>query len=135
MTPDGASAPGESWLPSESGAGNVAILGAGFAGLSAGSRLARGGVPVTLIEKDHTVGGLARTIERNGFSFDLGGHRFHTGNSQVEALFREALGGDVLEVARSSKILRNGRYFDYPGQPFDAIRGCGLGTTASIIFN
>ncbi|MEN8198329.1 MAG: FAD-dependent oxidoreductase, partial [Pseudomonadota bacterium] len=53
----------------------------------------------------------------------------------MEALFREALGGDVLEVARSSKILMNGRYFDYPWQPLDAIRGFGIGTTASIIFN
>lgn len=115
--------------------GEVAILGAGFAGLVAGRTLARGGASVTVIEKDLTVGGLARTIERNGFRFDLGGHRFHTENSKVEALFLEALGGDVLEVARSSKILMNGRYFDYPWQPFDAVCGFGLGTTASIIFD
>lgn len=133
MTPDGAFAPRETRLPP--GAGHVAILGAGFAGLTAGSLLTQGGGAVTLIEKDNTVGGLARTIERNGFRFDLGGHRFHTENSQVEALFREALGGDVLEVARSSKILMNGRYFDYPWQPLDAIRGFGVGTTGSIIFN
>ena len=113
----------------------MAILGAGFAGLAAGRTLARAGASVTVIEKDLTVGGLARTIERNGFRFDLGGHRFHTENRRVEALFLEALGGDLLEVARSSKILMNGRYFDYPWQPFDAVRGFGLGTTASIIFD
>ncbi|MBE9555144.1 MAG: NAD(P)-binding protein, partial [Proteobacteria bacterium] len=69
-------------------AGDVAILGAGFAGLTAGSLLARSGAAVTIIEKDIAVGGLARTIERNGFRFDLGGHRFHTGNRRVETLFR-----------------------------------------------
>lgn len=81
------------------------------------------------------MGGLARTVERNGFRFDLGGHRFHTENSQVEALFRDALDGDVLEVARSSKILMNGRYFDYPWQPLDALQGFGARRAAAIVFD
>lgn len=133
MTADGAYAPAEA-RPCY-GTGDVAILGAGFAGLAAGRLLARGGKAVTVIERDHSVGGLARTIERNGFRFDLGGHRFHTENRQVEALFREALDGDLLEVARSSKILMNGRYFDYPWQPLDAISGFGVCLAASIVFN
>lgn len=133
MTPDGAYDTTGARLPS--GIVDVAILGAGFAGLTAGSLLADGGYAVTVIERDQTVGGLARTIERNGFRFDLGGHRFHTENRQVDALFREALDGDVVEVARSSKILMNGRYFDYPWRPLDAITGFGLGGAAAIVFD
>jgi protoporphyrinogen oxidase len=117
------------------GAGDVAILGAGFAGLTAGSLLARSGAAVTVIERDIAVGGLARTIERNGFRFDLGGHRFHTGNRRVETLFRQALDGDVLEVARSSKIFMNGRYFDYPWRPLDALRGFGVRGATAIMFD
>ncbi len=115
-------------------AGEIAILGAGFAGLTAGSLLARSGAAVTIFEKDIAVGGLARTIERNGFRFDLGGHRFHTGNRRVETLFRQALDGDVLEVARSSKIFMNGRYFDYPWRPLGALRGFGVRGAAAIMF-
>lgn len=133
MIPGAANAPAGSRLPP--GAGDVAILGAGFAGLTAGSLLARSGAAVTVIEKDTAVGGLARTIERNGFRFDLGGHRFHTGNRRVETLFRQALDGDVLEVARSSKIFMNGRYFDYPWRPLDALRGFGVRGAAAIVFD
>jgi protoporphyrinogen oxidase len=111
------------------------ILGAGFAGLTAGSLLARSGGAVTVIEKDAAVGGLARTIERNGFRFDLGGHRFHTDNRRVEDLFRQALDGEALEVARSSKIFMNGRYFDYPWRPLDALRGFGVRGAAAILFD
>jgi len=132
VIPDGADALAEPRPPT--GARKIAILGAGFAGLTAGSLLARSGAPVTVFERDHAVGGLARTVERNGFRFDLGGHRFHTGNGQVEALFREALDGDVLEVARSSKILMNGRYFDYPWRPLDALRGFGVRGAVAISF-
>jgi len=131
MIREGADAPAECRPPP--GVGEVAILGAGFAGLTAGRLLVRAGAAVTVIERDHAVGGLARTIERNGFRFDLGGHRFHTENGQVEALFREALAGDVLEVARSSKILMRGRYFDYPWRPLDALRGFGLGGATAIV--
>lgn len=115
-------------------AGDVVILGAGFAGLTAGSLLARSGAAVTVIERDISVGGLARTIEHNGFRFDLGGHRFHTQNKRIEDLVRRALDGDVLEVARSSKILMKGRYFDYPWRPLDALRGFGARGAAAIVF-
>lgn len=133
MIPEAADRPPEFRSPRR--AGEVMILGAGFAGLTAGSLLARSGAAVTVIEKDTAVGGLARTIERNGFRFDLGGHRFHTGNRRVEDLFRQALDGEVLEVARSSKIFMNGRYFDYPWRPLDALRGFGVRGAAAILFD
>jgi protoporphyrinogen oxidase len=37
-------------------------------------------------------GGLARTEVRDGFRFDLGGHRFFTKSPQVERLWHEVLG-------------------------------------------
>lgn len=115
------------------GARDVIILGAGLAGLSAGSLLSRSGANVTLVERDPAVGGLARTIEHNGFRFDLGGHRFHTDNRGVEKLVRSVLGRDVLKVDRSSKILMDGRYFDYPWRPVNALSGLGIGTAAAVL--
>jgi protoporphyrinogen oxidase len=115
------------------GAGDVIILGAGLAGLTAGNLLSRSGFKTVVIEKDSVVGGLARTFEHRGFRFDLGGHRFYTRNERIDALVRDALGGDVLDVERSSKILLGGRYFDYPWRPLNAIRGFGVRGAAAII--
>lgn len=116
-------------------AGDVAILGAGLAGLTAGSLLSRSGLKTVVVEKDSVVGGLARTIHHRGFRFDLGGHRFYTENERIEALVRDAIDGDVVDVQRSSKILLNGRYFDYPWRPLDAIRGFGFRRAAAIVFD
>ena len=58
--------------------GAYLVLGAGPAGLTAGYLLARRGLPVTVLEASDQVGGLARTEVRDGYRFDLGGHRFFT---------------------------------------------------------
>jgi phytoene desaturase len=48
------------------------VIGAGFAGLSAASFLARAGWQVTLLEKNAGPGGRARVFEAEGFTFDMG---------------------------------------------------------------
>lgn len=48
------------------------VVGAGFAGMSAASFLARSGWKVTVIEKHDRPGGRARYFEADGFCFDMG---------------------------------------------------------------
>ena len=50
----------------------VIVIGAGFAGLSAAASLAKNGFDVTLLEKNATVGGRARKLQIDGFTFDMG---------------------------------------------------------------
>ena len=50
----------------------VAVIGAGFAGLSSAATLAREGFDVTVFEKNSTAGGRARKFEAEGFTFDMG---------------------------------------------------------------
>mgnify|MGYP000132647913 CR=1 FL=1 len=50
----------------------VAVIGAGFAGLSAACHLAAEGYEVTVLEKNATPGGRARQFEAEGFVFDMG---------------------------------------------------------------
>ena len=50
----------------------TAIIGSGFAGLSAAACLAQAGFDVTLFEKNSTPGGRARKFEELGFTFDMG---------------------------------------------------------------
>lgn len=103
----------------------VAVLGGGPAGITAAYRLARAGRSVVLYEKEESVGGLARTESREGFRFDLGGHRFFTKMTEVEALWHEVLGDEFLTRPRMSRIYWNGRYLAYPLEGRDVIRKLG----------
>jgi protoporphyrinogen oxidase len=78
----------------------VAVLGAGPAGLTAAYRLTQRNVPVIVFEADEQVGGLASTVVRDGYRFDLGGHRFFTKSAEVEELWTELLGPELLVRAR-----------------------------------
>jgi phytoene desaturase len=51
---------------------SVAIVGAGFGGLSAACHLADRGADVEVLERHDRVGGVANRIEVDGFSFDTG---------------------------------------------------------------
>lgn len=48
------------------------VIGAGFAGLSAATKLAKEGFTVTLLEKNKETGGRARKLTIDGFTFDMG---------------------------------------------------------------
>jgi protoporphyrinogen oxidase len=104
----------------------VVVIGAGPAGLTAAYLLATRGVPCTVVEADTVVGGIARTVVRDGWRFDLGGHRFFTKVPEVTALWEEILGPeDFLRRPRLSRIYYRGRYFDYPIRPLNALSGLG----------
>ncbi|MGH9294838.1 MAG: FAD-dependent oxidoreductase, partial [Acidimicrobiales bacterium] len=64
--------------------GRVAVIGAGPAGLTSAYLLGKRGVRCTVLEADAVPGGIARTVERDGWRFDVGGHRFFTKVREVE---------------------------------------------------
>jgi protoporphyrinogen oxidase len=109
------------------------ILGGGIAGLTAAYELLKSGRQVTIIEKAAEVGGLARTFARDGFRFDLGGHRFHSNNPTVVSWLCELLGDDLLTVPRQSHIYLNGRFVNYPIQFPDAFTVFTLRQTALML--
>ena len=103
----------------------VAVLGAGPAGLTAAYRLAQRHVPVVVFEAEGEVGGLARTVLRDGYRFDLGGHRFFTKSEEVEDLWEELLGEELLVRPRLSRIYWRGRFIEYPLRPGDVFAKVG----------
>jgi protoporphyrinogen oxidase len=111
------------------------ILGGGLAGLSSGYVLTKAGLNVSIYERDAVVGGLSKTIEKNGFRFDLGGHRFYTKDEKINIMVRNLMGKELCSVHRSSKIFLRNKYFDYPLKPFNAIFGLGITTTARILID
>ena len=102
-----------------------AVLGAGPAGLTAGYVLARSARPVVVLEAGDQVGGLARTVVRDGYRFDLGGHRFFTKSDEVQRLWQQVLGDELLVRERLSRIYWRGRFIDYPLRLTDVVRKVG----------
>ncbi|HEX3807733.1 MAG TPA: NAD(P)/FAD-dependent oxidoreductase [Gaiellaceae bacterium] len=101
------------------------VLGGGPAGLTAGYLLGKTDNDVIVLEADDQVGGLAKTVERDGYRFDLGGHRFFTKATEVDDLWHEVLGDEFLRRPRMSRIYWNNRYLDYPLRGPDVIRKLG----------
>src|SRR5580693_2076480 len=91
------------------------VIGAGPAGLTAAYQLSKAGRETMVLEADDIVGGISRTVERDGWRFDLGGHRFFTKVQDVEDLWHEILPDeDFLMRPRKSRIYYGGKYIDYP---------------------
>src|SRR5690348_2701430 len=110
----------------EQSAPNVVIIGAGPAGLTAAYMLNKRGVTSTVLEADTVVGGISRTAERDGWRFDIGGHRFFTKVQPVEDLWFEILGpDDFLRRPRLSRIYYRGKFYDYPISAMNALRNLG----------
>jgi protoporphyrinogen oxidase len=104
----------------------VVIIGAGPAGLTAAYELLRLGVKSILLEREAVAGGLARTVNYKGYLLDIGGHAFFTKVPAVDRIWREVLGDDLIDRPHLSSIYYNKKFFRYPVQALDALKGLGL---------
>ena len=111
----------------------VVIIGGGPAGLTAAYELSKAGVESVVLEQDHVVGGIARTVNHRGYLFDIGGHRFFTKVKAVNAMWREVLGDDFLHRARLSRIYYGRKFFYYPLKPLNALVNLGLVNAVRIL--
>jgi len=109
---------------------HVVVLGGGPGGLACAHKLVELGFSVTVIERKGHVGGLCVTTVRDGFRFDLGGHRWFTKNRDLNKWFLKLMEGRLVDVQRTSRILFNGKYFDYPISLKNVISTAGLWTCA-----
>jgi protoporphyrinogen oxidase len=105
----------------------VVIAGAGPGGLTAAYLLTKRGERPVVLEADDVVGGISRTVVREGWRFDLGGHRFFTKVDEVEALWHEILPeGDFMLRPRMSRIYYKGKFLDYPLRALNVLRNIAL---------
>jgi protoporphyrinogen oxidase len=92
-------------------------------------RFGRGGsdrpVAVLGVEAEDQVGGIAKTEVRDGYRFDLGGHRFFTKSKEVDDLWHEVMREEFLKRPRMSRIFWNGKFLDYPLNGMDVVKKLG----------
>ncbi len=109
----------------------VAVIGAGPAGLTAAFKLQEAGFNVTLFEASPNVGGMARSFELWDQVVDVGPHRFFSSDPRVNKFWLEALDFEYVMVKRLTRIYYKNKFFSYPIQAINALRGLGI-TEATI---
>lgn len=111
------------------------IVGGGPAGLTAAWELNKASVPTSVYEKDDLVGGISRTVEYQGYRFDIGGHRFFTKVKRVEDWWWDQLDEEFLLRPRLSRIYYDDKFFDYPLKPANALKGLGIRESVVIFMS
>lgn len=96
---------------------DIVVLGGGPAGLAAALHSARAGARVVLLEAGPQTGGLCRTIGRDGFRYDLGGHIPFIRDAARLEWMRDLLGEDMRWVPLPVASVRDGRV--RPGRYLD----------------
>ncbi len=113
----------------------VVILGAGLTGLSMAYFLEKSGFyDYQIFEKSERPGGLLKTHQENGFTFDHTGHFLHINNPIFEGFLEKIYGLKNMNMLnRKSFIFSNQTYTPYPfqknlyGLPKNIIIDCIIG--------
>lgn len=108
----------------------VAVLGAGLAGLAAAGRARALGLSVDLYERHRYVGGHAYSHQLDGFTFDEGPHVSFTKRPEIKQLLADSLDGDFLEHRSVITNYWHGHVITHPAQtnlfglPADIVERC-----------
>jgi protoporphyrinogen oxidase len=91
---------------------NIAIIGAGFTGLSAGYFLQKHGHKITIYEKDQSPGGLAVGFKQKGWKWSMEHHYHHffTNDNNILALAKEIGHPILIKRPKTSVFLDNEIY-------------------------
>ena len=101
----------------------LAILGAGPAGIGAAFRAARAGHDVVVLERSTGPGGAAGSFEVGGMRVDFGSHRLHPSiEPRILADLTELLGDELQRRPRRGRIRLGGRWIGFPLRTGDLLR-------------
>jgi len=116
-------------------------LGAGLSGMTAAYTLLRAGEDHWQVyERESRVGGLARTVEIEGYRFDYGPHILFTIDKEMEELIRDLLGENFHAQERRAYIYHEAHdlYTKFPfqahlyGLPVQIVKECLVGLVEAV---
>ncbi|TQM77960.1 oxygen-dependent protoporphyrinogen oxidase [Saccharothrix saharensis] len=114
---------------------DVAVIGAGIAGLAAAHELARAGREVRVFEAADHVGGRMATRHESGFAIDTGAEQVSTrGYPNTWELLRRLGVEDVPKIGRQLGVWRDGRVRRGLAHPLGLVTGAGLPVRARLDF-
>ena len=93
----------------------VLILGGGLSGISLAYFLQESESidEITILEKDDSIGGLCRSIKKDGYTYDIGPHILFSKDKEMLELMLSVL-DEKNDLKRSNQIIYKGRYVQYP---------------------
>lgn len=115
------------------------IVGAGPAGLATAMELYKAKEDFLVIEKQSSVGGLAQTYifkeDDLIFRTDNGPHRFFSKNPYLYEFIENLLKEHWIEVKRQTRQFIQGKFYEYPIKPLQALKNIGLFNACLIILD
>lgn len=96
----------------------VVIIGAGLTGLSVAYHLEQHGFfDYTIYEKESEVGGLCRSVQHEGYTFDYTGHLIHISNDHFKQLLTDiGFLNECAYIPRNAQVYSHNTYTSYPFQ-------------------
>mgnify|MGYP001043955192 FL=1 len=93
----------------------LAILGGGLAAISLAYFLQENQQieEITIFEKEDAIGGLCRSIHKDGYTYDIGPHILFSKDKEMLNLMLE-VAPETNKLRRSNQIIHKGRYVQYP---------------------
>lgn len=93
----------------------LAILGGGLAAISLAYFLqdSKQIEEITILEKEDAIGGLCRSIRKDGYTYDIGPHILFSKDKEMLNLMLEVT-QETNKLRRSNQIIHKGRYVQYP---------------------
>ena len=93
----------------------LAILGGGLAAISLAYFLQENQQieEITIFEKEASIGGLCRSIHKDGYTYDIGPHILFSKDKEMLNLMLE-VAPETNKLRRSNQIIHKGRYVQYP---------------------
>lgn len=93
----------------------IGILGGGLTGCTLAYLLRKKGYSIEVIESEKECGGLMRSLQEEGFTFDIGGsHIIFSKDKNILSFMLSLLGRNYTQRRRNTKILYKGHLVKYP---------------------
>ena len=115
---------------------DIAVLGAGPAGLMTALKAREQGHEVTIFEASDRVGGMAASFEVAGQRVDFGSHRLHPATDpEIMSLIKSLLGDDLQTRERHGRIRLKNQWIGFPLRTLDMIKHLPIRFSGAVAFD